>query len=301
MPSKKWWKLKSTYFYIAVSAVILGLGYTAFQRFDNLIENSRSDYRYQPARDTVKSRSGVVGSLNSLGYQPACQNPVVREDSELCAQWSAVEAVAENNELVRVSLWLTAISLIVTTIGTGILIRTIRQTESALSHARETSRSELRPWLIYDGYQLNPFKDGFDDGVPVARGILGHLVFQNVGNSPGLKCFAYSDIGVTPFGSDPPVFKVPDVQPLPASVGQGRTINTASRMMGPEETDDFMKRISNWWIFGAVYYEEPAHLGAAYITTVTVRLEYGGKEILPDGTQRDRVTGLVTGPQNNMT
>jgi hypothetical protein len=107
MPRSNWRNILAIVGLIALA--IGALGYRELQRAEI---DPYPDAHYQPAR----SPSFPDGWPNqnyphSEGYEPNCQKPADREDSDLCAQWSAVKVVSESNRLSRIALNVNAIGL----------------------------------------------------------------------------------------------------------------------------------------------------------------------------------------------
>src|SRR5688500_16693487 len=92
-------------------SILASLGY---QYLDRKIKEQHAGYHYQPARDEAHPARPLAGQPQAPQYNPACKAPVSRENSDLCAQWSAVEAVNEGNRLATINLWLTAIVWVTT-------------------------------------------------------------------------------------------------------------------------------------------------------------------------------------------
>lgn len=100
----------------------------------------QTEYLYQPAGQP-KIESPTKGRDVSTGYQPFCINPDTQGDADLCAQWAAVEQVAEANRMSSLNLRLALVSLWATVIGTALLLWTLVET-------RATARRELRAYVF---------------------------------------------------------------------------------------------------------------------------------------------------------
>lgn len=165
---------------VAVSAVI---SWSA-QQLNWQIEHQRARYHYQPARDESATSHRLAGQPKPKNYDPSCNGPIEREDSDLCAQWSAVEAVNESNGLTRINLWFGFITILFTTIATLLLIWTFRET-------RRTSRAELRAYLFPDGVTLVVVNEGPNKGKVVAS-----LRIKNSGQTPAFNVTHWADVAL---------------------------------------------------------------------------------------------------------
>jgi hypothetical protein len=125
-----------------VGLVGLGLGLTVTYQLYDASQQRHSDYHYQPAGHPSRLVD-VRGQPIAKSYQPNCENPQGNENSDLCAQWSAVDQVAESNRMASLNLRFAIASLWATAIATAALIWTLIET-------RETSRRELRAYLFVD-------------------------------------------------------------------------------------------------------------------------------------------------------
>lgn len=130
------------YIFAAVGLLtLIGLGFIGYQLYQ-AAEQHDPDYYYQPASHPSVLVS-VPAHTPAKSYQPHCQNPQNQGDADLCAQWAAVEQVAESNRLASVNLRLGLGALVFTIIGTWLLLLTLWDT-------RKTSRAELRAYLSID-------------------------------------------------------------------------------------------------------------------------------------------------------
>lgn len=165
------------YVFAAFGLVLfIGFGFLGYQKLYEAIENGAPEYSYQPARDAVEPHRRVTGEPRSKAYQPQCKNPQDRENSDLCAQWSAVEAVAESNNLVKIGLWLTAIGTAVTLVGTALLLRSLKLGQDANRIARTVYETDIRPIVVPDRYEIKVLM-GFQE-------IEIEFVWKNIGKMP---------------------------------------------------------------------------------------------------------------------
>ncbi|MBK8375436.1 MAG: hypothetical protein IPL18_11375 [Sphingomonadales bacterium] len=104
-------------------ALAIGLGAVSYQLY-KASEQRDTGYTYQPADE---ASVGVVGTSKALAkaYQPKCKNPQNDKDADLCAQWAAVEQVAEANRLTSLNAKMAIASLVATAIATFLLLWTL--------------------------------------------------------------------------------------------------------------------------------------------------------------------------------
>lgn len=114
------------YRYVILAGVgCLGLVVLGWLRYDPVFYGAQDPYpdaEYQPARKATFPPAPGEHEPRAKTYDPHCQAPGNRDDSDLCAQWSAVEAVNESNRVAQLALksgWLDFLALILTLIFTA--------------------------------------------------------------------------------------------------------------------------------------------------------------------------------------
>lgn len=161
----------------------------AYQLYDSS-EQEHAVYRYQPAE---KSRRVIFApaKLPAAGYQPNCENPNQREDADLCAQWAAVQQVAESNRLTSVNLRLGIFTLILSMLGTWLLVWTLAET-------RATSRRELRAYLFPERVGIFHVLDG----TKLTRFIGSRIHIKNSGQTPAYNVRHWNEIRIEEFSKE---------------------------------------------------------------------------------------------------
>ena len=119
--------------------LLMGGGAASYQLL-SASEQQHAEYRYQPSHQPRLEKPSPDQAVPT-GYQPFCLNPDTNDDADLCAQWAAVDQVAEANRLSGLNLRLAVLSLWATVIGTALLLWTLVET-------RATARRELRAYLF---------------------------------------------------------------------------------------------------------------------------------------------------------
>jgi hypothetical protein len=143
---------------------------------------------YQPARDARLPPWRFYQQRQPSPYQPNCQQPQGREDSDLCAQWSAVKAVQETNRLTRVALNLATLGFIFAVLGAVVgLFGTVmiwlawKETRASNVIAHTALEGQLRPWisfLVSNSGKINIVGDEVNFSAKVT--------FKNIGSSPAI-------------------------------------------------------------------------------------------------------------------
>lgn len=129
-------------------------------QFYQAAEQQHASYNYQPAQNPG-FRINAVTKTPTAQYNPSCNNPYEREDSDLCAQWASVDQMSESNRLNSLNLRILVLTLLLTTVGTWALVWTFFD-------QRRTTRAELRAYvfpesgMIVDGshHQLTGDREG---------------------------------------------------------------------------------------------------------------------------------------------
>jgi hypothetical protein len=159
------------------------LSIVAYNLYD-AAEQRNASYNYQPSS---KARGSVIGITkpHAKEYEPYCQNPQSNEDADLCAQWGAVEQVAESNRLTSLNARMAIASLIATAVATFLLLWTLWET-------RRTSRAELRAYVFAEGAIIYIHKNQ----TPVTEnGKIGiTVVIKNSGQTPAYNLWHWCGI-----------------------------------------------------------------------------------------------------------
>ena len=125
------------------AAVLLVAGY-GYYEFKVATKDPYPYDQYQPARDARSPPQALPKQQRQReAYQPNCQQPQSHEDADLCAQWGAVKAVTETNQLTRLALNLATLGFIfavlgalVGVVGTALIWLAWRQTRDSNRIAR---------------------------------------------------------------------------------------------------------------------------------------------------------------------
>ncbi|RWB23101.1 MAG: hypothetical protein EOQ40_02450 [Mesorhizobium sp.] len=145
--------------------IVVGLGYLAYQELQGSEIDTYPDASYQPARNATFPPAPKEHQARTEHYDPHCQEPANREDSDLCAQWSAVEAVNESNRLVRVSLNVVALefgALVVSLIFTGWAAVAAAQAARAANQSIENERAGAAAEALRFSQQYGEMKRSAD-------------------------------------------------------------------------------------------------------------------------------------------
>jgi hypothetical protein len=134
-----------------VGVLVLAMIFQLCQ-FYQAAEQQHSTYQYQPAENSG-FRLDAATKTPTPHYKPSCNNPNEREDADLCAQWAAVDQVSESNRLSAQNLRMSVFTLLLTILGTGALLFTLRETY-------RTTRAELRPYVSAYAKGLPGFEVG---------------------------------------------------------------------------------------------------------------------------------------------
>lgn len=167
-------------------------------------------------------------SRQTGGYRADCAEPKDREDSDLCAQWGAVEGVREGNRMAAEAkalverantlalrgLWLTGFefgallaTLLVTAWAAVAASRAARAADQAVEITRQLGQIELRAYLSLSGSAIRGLREGLD---PTAD-----LTFRNDGTTPATIFLAETYIGMYPYPKHGELRR-PDLADLPS-------------------------------------------------------------------------------------
>ncbi len=190
--------------------VAIGAVYTGKQIYD-AAEQQHAHYRYQPARN-ARQIELVPSNAQPKGYEPDCQNPQGNSNADLCAQWAAVDQVAEANRLSALNVRLALLIAALTVTGTWFLIWTFIET-------RDTARRQLRAYVTIISVEASPKTD---DGDKVL-GAYFRITWKNSGQTPAVAFCANINWNLID-GELPPDFDFPDYGNV-----------TGGMMVGPDQ------------------------------------------------------------------
>jgi hypothetical protein len=163
------------------------------------------------------------------------------------------------------------------------------------------ARADLRPWVMYNGFQAEEFPVGEIDGRKVGKGISASLSFVNSGKIPAAKVSVFSAMRVSGFADPPPVFEPRPEPGKELTMGPNWPTNAMPCAISDDDRANFVARRSCWWLYAYASYEDPVHEGEPHETEVTARLTCTGLDKSPDGSEHPRIAAMVEGPQNRMT
>jgi hypothetical protein len=118
---------------VAIWAFVAGLNLGALNYPS---EPRYQTYRYAPG-DVKAAEAALITRPNSIEYRQPCNQPQGQDESDLCAQWKAARAAEEGAFWTKATFWIGPIGIVVTIIGTLLLLRTIRQGDEGLKAARD--------------------------------------------------------------------------------------------------------------------------------------------------------------------
>jgi hypothetical protein len=125
--------------------VAAALGWQLNQFYQSA-EQEHASYSYQPSSKPGFRIDAATKSPTKY-YKPSCNNPNTNSDSDLCAQWAAVDQASESNRLSVLNVRLAVFVALLTAIGTYALIWTLFETWT-------TSRAELRAYVAAEWTEL---------------------------------------------------------------------------------------------------------------------------------------------------
>lgn len=147
MPRSHW-----NYILAAVGLIALTIGVLGYRELQRAEIDPYPNAHYQPARQpSFPPGWPQIYDSKSSAYEPNCEKPGNKEDSDLCAQWSAVEAVNETNRLTRIALNVSALEfggLLLSLIFTCWAAVAASQAANAAKDAVEISARTERPIIF---------------------------------------------------------------------------------------------------------------------------------------------------------
>lgn len=267
-----------------IGAVALALLSVETAKLYNASEQRHADYGYQPAGHSSFDK-GVAGKPVTPSYQPHCKNPYSNEDSDLCAQWAAVQQVGEANRMTSLNLRFALFSLWATVVATALLLWTLIET-------RAISRRELRAYLFAEGVAIGEGTH-HPDRDPLLLGKMGSVVgIRNSGSTPAHQVNHWSSVEVEMFDKDVEMRAPIRLDAAFASNVPPNGSISADRVMSRKPTDKMIEAVKSGraavFVFGAIEYRDV--FGARHRTNY--RLFYTGSWPPPrDATLRFTVAG----------
>ena len=292
-------------------AFIAGVAVTSLD-YRGDYQESYPGYADIPEHTVPRLTSGEAG-VGAIQKKVPCINTKGRDESGLCAQWRAANA---EKQAANWSLWQLVFSVF-GLIGLSltlwfnkrvieIALESAKETEAALTHARKVARADLRPWLLYCGFEINRFTNGVINDEHISRGLLARMQLINSGKSPAARVKLFSSHCVLPITQAPPLFDailLHDTATESVSygtVGPGRPVSGQDQGLGILDTDAIMERRSCLWLYAKAEYQDPGHEGDDYVSEVCMRIIYNGDEVGPNGTKTPRFIATLVGNQNTL-
>lgn len=241
-----YWRVILAIVGVALAASLLSVGYSLY----NSGQQQHPSYAYQPASKPLLGASTVTPGP-AKPYQPYCQNPEDREDADLCAQWAAVDQVAESNRLASVNTRLSIFTLLVTVFGTLLLIWTFDET-------RETSRRELRAYVHLKCADLTLCGDEFPMIFKHPQQRFADVTFKNYGSTPAHNVEMVTGTKIAPFPLTEPLPPVPDmIERVLSDLPQGRDAPMPLEVFNSGNMHETLMQ-GGWGVYywGTVKYED---------------------------------------------
>ena len=216
---------------LLIVAAVLN-GYAEFNRAET---SSYAELRYQPARDHLERFRAARSHRAAYPYEPYCDAPLDQGDSDLCAQWAAVQAVEESNRLSRLGLLLTfgeSLALIISLIFTGwaalaaakaariaeeategsnkalaIAERNANAVSKHVEIAQDTANRQLRPYIDFSAFKFIVDDERSTEDTTVAG---FQVCIKNFGATPAYKIKRSTTF--TPTWDGDPLWTAPTIE-----------------------------------------------------------------------------------------
>lgn len=263
-------------------------------------DQNKTEANQAQAAQPVAANAQAVEPVQPSEYYRPCEQNGQDHNSDLCAQWKAADAARDAADWTKWGFW-AGLAGVIGLLWTLYYTRgAVVASAAALEHARKVSRADLRPWLLHSGFEVVRFKNGRSPDGQIAYGLLARMQLINTGKSPATNAKLFSDHRILPFdGVEVPHFHPGGERGPSGTIGPGRPVSGADKVMGPAETDDIMAGRSCLWLYAKAEYQAPAHEGDDYVSEVCMRIIYNGEEVGPQGST-PRFTAEMAGPQNTL-
>jgi len=251
MSSGHWRIILAVLGLISISA-LLAAGYYQLESSE---QQPYAQEKYQPARDARLPVPVKEGEIVSEPYQPNCQAPKSKDDADLCAQWSAVQATTEANRLNRIGLRVTYFefsALIVSLIFTG---------WAAIAAAQQVRLSRLsltiteRPFVFQDAHKVTEI---FDTSTNKPIGWRVAVLWKNGGNTPAHRTITHLN-STKRMATLPVDFTFEDFDDLvlaPAFLGPGATTQSGEVIFSLDDVKNVKEGIVNCYFWGWYEYSD---------------------------------------------
>lgn len=222
--------------YRNIFAALVGLALLAFHEAPGSgAESKESTVQQRGGSDTQQAADTVASAIRDAIHPTekdrGCEESKDDRNSDLCAQWKAVDAA---REAARYAFW----TLILSGAGTGLLVWTLRET-------RKTSRRELRAYLSVKPLGIRQLIGNIK--------MLGQVQLVNAGQTPAydvfLRVFAAFDND-----KERRAFEIPDD---PLSVD--RTVQPGHDMIQGSEnyiSPKHVEAVGFVYVWGVAYYTD---------------------------------------------
>lgn len=225
-----------------------------------------------------------------------------RSESDLLAQ----KAMAFWAEM---TLWTTfgvgLLSMILTGIGIWFVKRTLDETaianataRSAINQAEEMGRTQLRPWLSFNDYNVYPAHNFTTELGTFEKAAVVIMSWINTGQSPAVRCSFFNAIRVVPEGAPAPFFIPPAIDGN-GVLGPNRISETSMKPIVGEDFDGVLAGTHDVIFFTQVDYYDSLGGDALRNTQLCLRIKLNG--VMVDkrtGEEHPQFQAYVDGPQN---
>ncbi|MBX7500266.1 hypothetical protein K3181_02255 [Qipengyuania sp. YG27] len=241
-------------------------------------QNEGSATQKQPSPPEVVATESAIEAPN---YEHPCDYPYSREDSDLCAQWTAATAAREAAD------WLPFQAKIGTIEAIGILLSLIISTLSALaafralSSSRNAEERQNRAYVFPDQIQVSsrnaPGVKASLRGIPMAA-----LVIKNSGQTPAYNLVHWTGFELIPV-EDEASLTVPKLERVSANTLPPGGVNHKpvfmDRRLTNEEKKSVRRGAMGLFVYGRIEFEDA--FGIERFTNY--RLVYTGQWPPPEG------------------
>lgn len=166
------------------------------------------------------------------------------------------------------------------------------------AEAAERASHVERAWMYFDVIETSQLKDSTVDNKPGFNGFGLCARWTNGGRTPAIKAQAFIDHRILGREEALPIFTSSHSERFTATVGQSKTITTASHFIADKEMEDVRNKRKRLVFYSKVTYNDVFNLNIARVSEATFEVNFNGYQKLESGQSVPVFLSTCVGPNN---
>ena len=280
-------------------------------------EQQQAATKTDPPQNKILMVPKAIKPVEPSEYYQPCGEPNSQGKSDLCAQWSAVQAARDAARWAWWQLWLSGLGVI----GLGVTLwfnfsalriakKDSEETKDALEIAERNAKatSDLvkanRAWVGYDTFVSILAKKDSKVTLPQDEGFVFSIIWKNTSKSPAINVICSTKYALVKKGGQPPEFKADFSGSHRAIIPPGQTYQTMPATFHVEQFGLFsgLKSVpvADFYFYTRIEYSDVFEPEIARFSEACVMVVINGWREEAGGQDKLNVSTSPRGPQNQM-